>query len=145
MTDTRVLKLYPYLLRSTWVFDDERTHLKEEAFVLGMTEMITRIVRHKKLPKAEEGFTLSFSDEPFDGHDVELQWIEEDVSGVGNWYEGTVAGEKMTGWLCPALQLYFDEAPPRIFIRAERLPRGVNPIWNPRGDIEPRRFVEAPR
>ena len=145
MSDQRALTLYPYLLRGTWVFDDERTNLKEEAFVCGMTEMISRIVRHKKLLKAEKGFTLAFSDEPFDGHDVELQWIEEDASGVGNWYGGTVAGERMTGWLCPALQLYFDEAPPRIYIRAEKLPRGAKVIWTPSGDIEPRRFVEAPR
>jgi hypothetical protein len=51
----------------------------------------------------------------------------------------------MTGWPCPALQLYFDEAPPRIYVRAEKLPQGVNPIWNPPGDIERRRFVEAAR
>jgi hypothetical protein len=42
MSDQRVLTLYPDLLRGTWVFDDERTHLEEEAFVLGMTEMICR-------------------------------------------------------------------------------------------------------
>ena len=89
--------------------------------------------------------TWSFIDEPFDGHDVELTWVEEDVSGVGNWYRGTVAGTEMSGWLCPALQLYFEGAPPRIFVKAEKLPRGVNPIWHPSGDIEPRRFVEAPR
>jgi len=140
-----VLTVYPYLLRGTWVFDDERTNLKEEAFVLGMTEMITRITDTKKIPKAIKGFALSFSDEPFDGHDVELTWVEEDGSGVGNWYRGTVAGTEMTGWLCPALQLYFEGAPPRIFVRAEKLPSGVDPIWNPSGDIEPRRFVEAPR
>ncbi len=38
------LTLYPYLKDSCWVFDDARTGLKEEAFVLGATEMITRVV-----------------------------------------------------------------------------------------------------
>ena len=73
MSHQRVLTLYPYLLDGTcWVFDDERTGLKEEAFVLGMTEMISRAVDGKGVHDAAKGFALSFSDEPFDGHDVEL-------------------------------------------------------------------------
>ena len=66
-----VLTIYPYLLRGTWVFDDERTHLKEEAFVLGMTEMITRITTTKEIPEAAKGFALSFTREPFDRHGLE--------------------------------------------------------------------------
>ena len=31
--NTGTLTLYPYLESGTWVFDDERTGLKEEAFV----------------------------------------------------------------------------------------------------------------
>jgi len=39
------LTLYPYLLdRSCWVFDDERTGLQEEAFVLGATDVISAVV-----------------------------------------------------------------------------------------------------
>jgi hypothetical protein len=68
MSHQRVLTLYPYLLDGTcWVFDDERTGLKEEAFVLGMTEMISRAVDGKGVHDAAKGFALSFSDEPFDG------------------------------------------------------------------------------
>jgi hypothetical protein len=37
------LTIYPYLIDPIWVFDDERTCLKEEAFVCGASEMITRI------------------------------------------------------------------------------------------------------
>jgi hypothetical protein len=36
--------LYPYKLRDTWVFDDARAGLKEEAFVCGATEMIRQMV-----------------------------------------------------------------------------------------------------
>lgn len=75
------------------------------------------VVQH---PRAAKEFALSFSDEPFHGHDAELTWVEEDVSGVGNWYRGNVAGSEMTGWLCPALQLYFEGAPPRLFVEAPR-------------------------
>lgn len=56
MSERPVLSLYPYLLNGTcWVFDDERTGLKEEAFVMGMTEMISRVVEAKGLHDAEGG------------------------------------------------------------------------------------------
>jgi hypothetical protein len=63
----------------------------------------------------------------------------------GNWYRGTVAGQEMEGWLCPALGLYFRAAPPRIFVAVAPLPEGVDPIWH----IDPNdamavRFVSAP-
>jgi hypothetical protein len=144
-TEPRVLTLYPYLLnRSCWVFDDERTGLKEEAFVAGMSEMISRIVGNKGLAAAGRGFAMTFSDVPFAGHDVEVRWLRADPGG-GNWYAGDVAGLTMEGWLCPALLLYFEEPPPRIFVRCAALPAGVNPIWTPPPGVTGRRFVEAPR
>src|SRR5437879_2997809 len=96
--------IYPYLVGSTWVFDDPRTGLKEEAFVLGMSEMISRLVGVKGIPQPEKGFTLHFSPEPFEGADAELKWMRSGDSEVlpgkdgsasqifGNWYKGTVAG-----------------------------------------------------
>ncbi|MFM7207580.1 MAG: DUF6717 family protein [Planctomycetaceae bacterium] len=143
-TTQRVLTLFPYLHTGCWVFDDERTGLKEEAFVLGMSEMITRVVVDKAVPEAERGFALTFSDQPFAGHDVELRWLRPDPLG-GNWYAGDVAGERMEGWLCPALLLYFLDPPPRIFVRCDPLPAGVDPIWTPPPGVAGRRFVEAPR
>jgi hypothetical protein len=99
---------------------------------------------------------LSFSDQAFDGFDVELTWHASDPSQVvagrdgsasqvfGNWYRGTVAGEKMTGWLCAALGLYFRNAPQRIFLAAEPLPDGVDPVWDiSRNDAKAMRFVSA--
>jgi hypothetical protein len=153
----RNLTIYPYLLDvACWVFDDERVSLKEEAFVLGMTEMISRVVAAKSIPDAANGIALSFGIEPFD-HDVQLAWISPDEAAqarnypvdwlpqVGNWYRGAIYGEEMIGWLCPALFLYFPEAPPRIFAKAEPLPAGVDPIWHVAAD-DPRakRFVSAP-
>jgi hypothetical protein len=150
------MTIYPYLLGSTWVFDDERTGLKEEAFVLGMTEMISRFVRSKSIPNAAKGFALTFGAEPFN-HDAELTWLSptevaeefngspSQLPGNGNWYRGLVAGEEMIGWLCPALFCYFDQAPAKIFVKAEPLPAGFDPIWHVRAD-DPRakRFVSAP-
>jgi hypothetical protein len=153
----KLLTIYPYLLGDTWVFDDPRTGLKEEAFVLGMTEMISRLVEVKRIPKAAKGFSLQFGAEPFEGADAELTWIRSDDDQVvpgrdgsasqlfGNWYRGIVAGEEMEGWLCPALGLYFTSAPSRFFVRAEPLPDGVDPIWHiNRNAPVARRFVSAP-
>lgn len=144
MSDHRSLTLYPYLLNgSCWVFDDQRTGLKLEAFVCGISEMISRVVEAKGIPDAARGFAMTFAAEPFPDHDVELRWIRPDAND-GNWYEGTVLGEPMEGWLCPALLLYFEHAPPRIFVRCDPLPAGIDPIWNPKPGETARRFVEAP-
>jgi hypothetical protein len=151
------MTIYPYLLgNACWVFDDERTGLKEEAFVLGMTEMISRLVEYKLIPNASKGFSLSFAAEPFD-HDVELNWLppgevakefnctSSELPAEGNWYRGFVSGEEMVGWLCPALFCYFDEAPKKLFVKADPLPEGIDPIWNVTAD-DPRakRFVAPP-
>lgn len=145
MSEQRVLTLYPYLIDGLcWVFDDERTGLKEEAFVLGTSEMITRVVEAKRIPNATRGFALSFSDEPFDGYDVVRKWTRSDGC-AGNWYEGEVLGLPMENWLCPALLLYFVDPPQRLYVRCDPLPAGVNPIWDPPPGEEGRRFVEAPR
>ena len=147
MSKQRILTLYPYLYPGAddcWVFDDERTGLKEEAFVLGTSEMISRVVEQKKIPNAAKGFLLSFSDQPFDGHDVERRWVRSQVGG-GDWYEGDVLGEYMENWLCPALLLYFEKPPKRLYVKCDPLPAGVNPLWEPPSGEEGRRFVEAPR
>lgn len=141
-THPGTLTLYPYLKDSCWVFDDARTGLKEEAFVLGATEMITRVVSSKSIPQAERGFLLTFATEPFVGHDVELRWLQADPAG-GNWYEGDVVGQPMEAWLCPALLLYFPNPPSRIFVCCEALPAGIEPIWSPPPGVSGRRFVEA--
>ncbi|HEY2146979.1 MAG TPA: hypothetical protein VGH32_03525 [Pirellulales bacterium] len=136
------LTIYPYLYEDAcWVFDDKRVRLKEEAFVLGTGEIISGVVEAKAIPNAASGFALTFGVEPFD-HDVELNWITPAEAAearhlaadwmprVGNWYRGTIFGREMVGWLCPALFLYFPEAPKKIYAKAEPLPAGVDPIWH---------------
>jgi hypothetical protein len=142
---TNTLTLYPYLLSDTWVFDDARTCLHEEAFVLGATEAITKLIAIKQIPNAESGFSLTFGGEAFEGHDAELQWLKADPSGSGNWYATTLDGEYHELWLCPALFCYFESAPKKIFVKAAPLPEGVNPHWTPSPGDDARRFVEAPQ
>ena len=137
------LTLYPYFRSGTWMFDNHSTDLKEEAFVLGADAVLTRLVHQKAIPAAERGFTLCFSDEPFDGADAELNWLRsgdsQTASGqdatspaCGNWYSGVIFGEVMQGWLCDSLLLFFGAAPARIFVRVEPLPAGVDPKWRVR-------------
>jgi hypothetical protein len=145
------LTIYPYWLQDCWVFDDERTRLKEEAFVLGISEMITRAVEAKAIPKAKKGFALTFSSDPFEGYDVHITHVPQSQiweSGLGSikagdWYEGDVFGEHMVGWLCPALTLYFRTAPANLYLKCTPLPAGVNPIWTPPPGARTRQFVSA--
>ena len=114
-----MLTLYPYLIGSTWVFDDERTGLKEEAFVLGMSEMISRSLKRNTFPMLLKDLQCRLAIRPFDGFDVELTWLRSDDSQVvpgqdgsasqylGNWYTGIVADLKMEGWLCPCVGFVF--------------------------------------
>jgi len=125
--------LYPYWAGHCWVFDDPATNLTREAFVMGISEMISRLVSAKGITTPRDGFSLSFDAEPFDGFDTVVDWQREgdhpEQKSRGNWYAGEIAGEWMEGWLCPALFEYFPAAPRRIFVRCEPLPAGVSPRW----------------
>ncbi|TPW16664.1 MAG: hypothetical protein FD129_675 [bacterium] len=144
MATTETLRLYPYFLLDTWVFDDERTGLKEEAFVQGMTEMISRLLSLKGIGGASKGFQLEFGDQPFEGHDAALTWLRPGNMG-GDWYTATLGGVVMEGWLCPALTLYFKTAPKQLYVHVDQLPAGIQPIWNPPAGVRTRQFVEAPK
>ncbi len=140
--------IFPYLLDgSTWVFDDPATGLKEEAFVFGSSEAISALIDAKAIPNAASGFAMTFDDQPFDGIDVELVWVSADDPNdplAGNSYRGQIGGVALEGWLCPALLLYFPVAPRKLFLRAEPLPSGVDPIWHV-ADDDPRqrRFMSG--
>jgi hypothetical protein len=144
MPNNNILELYPYQTRGCWVFDDSAAGLKEEAFVLGMSEIITRVVEHHRVPDASRGFRMIFSHEPFEGAHARIDKIPGGSQEQGNWYEGEICGLSMRGWLCPALYLYFSQAPNQIYMRAEKLPAGVNPIWTPAEGVSYRRFVGVP-
>lgn len=112
-----MLVIVPYWSGGTWVFDDVRVGLVAEPFVSGVPEMIDTLV--KDIPNAREGFRLLFSTSPFPGYEAELHWVREEYGG--NWYTWRV--KEMQGWLCPALFKYFDDAPKRIYCKAEPLER----------------------
>ena len=101
--------IHPYKYEGLWVFDDLRVGLVQEPFVSGADEIIERMVQG--ISGAESGFTLLFSAAPFPGHDSTLEWRRSDMGG--NWYYS--ADLSIEGWLCPALFLYFEGAPERIY------------------------------
>lgn len=109
-----------------WVFDDKETGLKWEAFISGTDEAIDFLVRD--IPSAKNGFKMLFSDKPFKGHQLVGEWVKEglDYSGNinGNWYRWHVPGHwspGISGWLCPALFLYFSKAPEKLYLKAEAI------------------------
>tara|TARA_B100000214_G_C23936172_1_gene613305 strand:- start:1094 stop:1474 length:381 start_codon:yes stop_codon:yes gene_type:complete len=109
--NNNVIKLIkPYSYSGTWVFDDEKTGLIKEPFVGGSDEIIDFMVQELKRP--EDGFSLIFSENPFPNFNLELNRLREEFGGW--WYASNKL--QMEGWLCPALFLYFEEAPLRLYV-----------------------------
>lgn len=105
--------IVPYRHNGMWVFDDDRVNLFQEPFVAGIDKMIDILV--KDIPNAENGFNLIFSDSPFPGYDIVLEWKSSEYEG--NWYY--CSKYDITGWLCPALFLYYETAPKNIYVKAQ--------------------------
>lgn len=99
------------------MFDDPAVGLEREPFVLGIDDMIDRLVAEARIPCASEGFRLIFSPQAFPGHTAKLEWRREEHGG--NWYFSHTFG--IEGWLCPALFKYFTAAPRELYARAEPL------------------------
>jgi hypothetical protein len=104
--------IFPYKRNGIWAFDDPSVGLVQEPFVLGIPEIIEAFV--KSIPDAENGFALIFSTDPFPHHQAKLVWVREDADG--NWYREENTG--LEGWLCPALYLYFQNAPRTLYCAA---------------------------
>lgn len=95
------------------VFDDPKVGLHREPFVSGIDTMIDKLV--EKITDAEKGFRLVFSENPFPGYDVKLEWRRTEHGG--NWYHSSAL--KTEGWLCPALFKYFERAPKELYGKVE--------------------------
>ena len=98
---------------STWVFDDPAVDLQLEPFV--STEILDLLVQD--IPNAREGFCLFFSASPFMGFQRSLT-LDREENG-GGWYK--LDNSLLEGWLCPALFLYFKEAPAKMYVKVESL------------------------
>ena len=106
----------PYWDSGTWVFDDERVGLVREPFVLGVPDMIDHLVRD--IPDARVGFRMIFSKTKYPGYGQSLSW--RGTEDEGNWYQMDT-DPLLSGWLCPALSLYFPQPPEKLYVSAEPL------------------------
>lgn len=107
--------IFPYRHEGMWVFDDADVGLDKEPFVEGADLIIDRAVAAKNIKNADSGFRLLFSAAEFPHYDVKFRWLRE--ADGGNYY--AAEGSDLEGWLCPALFMYFDEAPREIYARFE--------------------------
>lgn len=117
MNSIRVIA--PYKFDGQWVFDDTSVGLVKEAFVAGADLLMEALTAAKGIENPGQGFILLFSDQPFPGYDVELKWTQQEFNPTygGNWYY--CEQFKQEAWLCPALYLYFKDAPKSIFVQAK--------------------------
>lgn len=104
----------PYRDRGVWCFDDASVGLRREAFVTGADKIIDRLVADAGLQDPGSGFSLLFSSVPFPGHAARLDHIRHDDGG--DYY--LWRDRQIEGWLCPALRLYFAEAPASLYVLA---------------------------
>ena len=107
-SNNSIQMIHPYSHEGMWVFDDAAVGLVKEPFVSGADRIIDRLV--EQVPDAHNGFILIFSELPFPGHQVSLEWLREECGG--NVYRCNELD--MVGWLCPALLQYFNDPPKQI-------------------------------
>ena len=112
--------LQPYRHHGCWVFDDPTRGLLAEAFVCGMSDIIDDVLFESGVDPADvqDGFRMTFSTTAFPDHTHSLTW-ERKGDGGGNWYRCDQT--KQSGWLCPALFLFFPQAPKRLYARADKI------------------------
>lgn len=109
-----LLVIEPYRVGNGWAFDEPRLGLRGEPFVLGIPEMIDRLV--VQIPGSDKSVRLIFSQRRFPGAQLELDRRGEQDGG--NWYHS--GDYQSDGWLCPALFRFFPRAPQHIYVRAEQ-------------------------
>lgn len=105
----------PYRKYGGWVFDDERRGLVEEPFVFGMPAIIDKVVGDVECQRCR----FIFSDKEMPEYDLVLKKMKDKPEIIGAWYESPQL--KMSGWLCPALGLYFKVPPESIYIKVGKI------------------------
>lgn len=109
----QIMVIQPYRFAHTWVFDDDAVSLVKEPFVCGIPEIIDQMTLD--IPDAANGFRMLFSSSSFPS--AACFDITHEEHG-GAWYENEDFG---TGWLCPALMLYFSKPPKTLYVACETL------------------------
>jgi len=113
----QVIVIEPYRKGNMWVFDDATRGLTAEAFVMGASEAIDMMLKGKSVLDPEGGFILLFSKDPVPDYDAVIH-LEETSKLGGSFYKWKEKNHKL--WLCPALFLYFENAPKRIYVKVKQ-------------------------
>jgi hypothetical protein len=98
-----------------WVFDDEEVGLSREPFVCGVPEIFDELLRSKGI--SDDRFNLIFSDQSFPNCE-HASWSKGEDGG--NWYSIDIEGTPFTGWLCPALSRYYEQAPSDLYFSVQK-------------------------
>lgn len=116
----QLITIHPYYTTTgEWVFDDPSTGLIKEELVQGIDTMLDTMADMRGLDKSK-GFDVTFSSTKIPKYDIRLTKMHE-IDGNGKLY-GTMyycQEFETEGWLCPALYLYFTEAPDNIYIKVQ--------------------------
>lgn len=103
-----------------WVFDDDAVNLVKEPFVAG-ADVVFDHMAGRHLDGTKDKVSVAFSTTPIPSYDVEAKITGADGND-GHFYKVTefVGDDDMVGfpfWLCPALLLYYKDAPENIYIK----------------------------
>ena len=115
MGNNSIFVIEPFRKHGLWVFNDESRGLVEEPFVFGMPQIIDKVVNDDKCFKVR----FIFSDKELPEYDLILNRMDDRPAIIGTWYHSLKLN--MSGWLCPAHNLYFEKSPEQIYIKIEKL------------------------
>ena len=109
-----IFVIQPFRKYGTWIFNDDARGLVEEPFVIGMPQILDRIINDINCNQ----FTALFSEIEIPEYDVLLEKDNTKINAMGTWYKCEKIG--MSGWLCPALNIYFPQSPDKIYIKIQK-------------------------
>ena len=121
--NTRTNSIYTldaYRDNGMWVFDDDAVGLVKEPFVAG-ADIVFDHMAERHLDGTRDRVSVAFSTTPIPDYDVSATITGADGYN-GHYYKVTkfVGDDDMVGfpfWLCPALLLYYTNAPQDIYIK----------------------------
>ena len=115
-----IYTLDAYRENGMWVLDDDAVNLVKEPFVAG-ADVVFDHMSGRHLDGTRDKVSVAFSTTPIPDHDVAATITGADRHD-GHYYKITkfVGDDDMVGfpfWLCPALLLYYSDAPENIYIK----------------------------
>lgn len=127
----------PYKHGKDWVFDDKDGIRRKMApapltdgtlspIIVGADRLIQAAALQKGIPDPQDGFVLYFGETPFPGAEIEMRWNSPAYNG--DVYDLIAFADPcpflvppdQKAWLCPYMDLYFDEPPKVLYLRIEK-------------------------